>query len=184
MQNRSIKFRAWGEFPKYEVGNDGSIWSLDYNHTGKRVELKQTTNEDGYNYVFLVVDGKRYKRLVHRMVLISFVDNPENKPHVNHKNGIRNDNVLENLEWATAKENTIHGYTVNGRVQTEKQKEIAKSRFLGENNPKAKVNEATVISIRRLRVKGESLKNISERHGISVAQVSSIANNKSWKNGI
>ena len=181
MENREIKFRVWDEFPKYEVGNDGSIYSLDYNHTGQRKELKQMPDSDGYSYVFLVVNGKRHKRSVHRMVALSFIDNPEKKPQVNHKNGIRYDNRVDNLEWVTSKENCIHAYQVNGRTQTDKQKALAKERFSGENNPKSKINEATVLSIRRLRQKGLSLQEISERHNISKAQVSAIARGKFWK---
>lgn len=181
MKNREIKYRAFPEFPKYEAGEDGSIYSLNYNHTGKRKELKQITNDEGYNYVFLVVNNIRYKRLSHRMIAITFIPNPENKPQVNHINGIRNDNRVENLEWCTARENAIHGFRVNGRKHSEKQKAIVKKMFSGESNPKAKLNEAMVLSIRRLRQKGLSLKEIAERHDISRSQVSVIANGKCWK---
>lgn len=179
---RQIKFRAWDEFLKYEIGSDGSVYSLNYNNTGKRNELRQYLDQDGYPYVFFVVNGRRYKRVVHRMVAISFIDNKENKPQVNHLNGIRNDNRVENLEWVTSRENTIHGYKVNGRKTTYKQRENSRNKFQGSRNPKAKVNEAIVLSIRRLRSKGIPLKDIAARHSISTAQVSAIANNKFWKN--
>jgi HNH endonuclease/NUMOD4 motif-containing protein len=178
---REIKFRACEEFPKYEIGDNGTVFSLDYNHSGKRKILKQHLDTYGYPYVFLVVDGKRYKRSVHRLVSIAFIPNLENKPQVNHKNGIRNDNRLENLEWVTSQENCIHSYKVNGRKPSITQIEHGKKIFTGENNPKAKVNEAVVLSIRRLRSKGILLKDIAERHNISVSQVSAIASNKFWK---
>lgn len=181
METRIIKFRAYQEFPKYEIGDDGSVYSLDFNHSKTRKALKQYSNEDGYKYVFLVVDGKRYKRLCHRLVAISFIPNPENKPQVNHKNGIRFDNDVTNLEWVTSKENTIHGYRSNGRKVSEKQKQIMSERARGAGNPKAKLNESIVLSIRRLRAKGISVKEVSERHGISRAQVSSIATGRTWK---
>lgn len=176
-----IEFRAFDEFPKYEVGDDGSIWSLDYNHTGKRKELRQWLDRDGYSYVILVVNSKRFKRLVHRMVATCFIPNINNKPQVNHKNGVRNDNRVENLEWCTASENALHGFRVNGRKVTKIQRDGAKERFSGTKNPKAKVNEAVALSIRRLRSKGDTLKSIAERHGLSKSQVSAIANNKFWK---
>lgn len=178
---REIKFRVWEEFPKYEIGNDGSVYSLNYNHTGERKQLSQYLDDDGYPYVFMVVAGKRYKRIIHRMVAKCFVENPENKPQVNHKNGIRNDNNYENLEWCTSKENTIHGYKVNGRRSTDKQRLLSKDRFSGVKNPKCKINEAVVLSIRRCRQKGDSLKEIAERVGLSIPQVSAIANRKFWQ---
>ena len=178
---REIRFRIWDEFPKYEIGENGTVFSLGYNNTDKRKELKQYKDRDGYKYVFLVVDNKRYKRLVHRLVAISFIENTLCKPQVNHKDGVRDNNILENLEWATAKENALHGYRSNGRTHSKKQIEISSKLFKGVNNPKSKLTEAEVLSIRRLRSKGESLKYISERIGISVSQVSSIANYKSWR---
>lgn len=165
----------------YEIGSDGSVYSIDYNHTGKRGQLRTMLDGDGYQYVFFVVDGKRYKRVIHRMVAKLFVPNPDNKPQVNHKNGVRHDNAAENLEWVTSRENTIHGYKSNGRKPSEKQIELSRTRFSGVRNPKASLNEARVLSIRRLRQKGLLLREIAERHSVSIAQVSAIINNKFWK---
>lgn len=121
---REIKFRAWDK--KYEVGNDGSMWSLDYNHTGKRKELRQYLDQDGYPYVFLQNNGKRTKLVVHRAVAKLFLSpKPTDKHQVNHKNGKRNDNRLGNLEWVTSKENTIDGWK-RGRKPSEKNRENGK----------------------------------------------------------
>lgn len=180
MENRVIKFRRVDGFDKYEVGDDGSIFSLDYNHSGKRRKMKQYHDRDGYLYVFFVVNGKRTKHLSHRIVCKEFHDNPENKPQVNHKNGVRDDNRSINLEWATAKENCIHAFKENGRILTEAHRKILSNMYSGANNPKAKVNEAIVLSIRRRRKKGESLKSISEAVGLSMSQVSSITTKRTW----
>ena len=186
--NREIKFRVYDEdltiykeFPKYGVSKNGKVYSFDYNHSGKCKEIHQYKDKDGYFYVYLMVDGKRYKRLVHRMILSSFISNPENKPQVNHINGIRNDNRLENLEWVTAKDNALHSYRSNGRKQTIKQRKLASDRFTGINNPKSKINFEIVCEIRKDRKLGMFLKDISKKYNISISQCSQICNNKFWK---
>jgi len=178
---RVIKFRAWDGYTKYEVGDDGSVWSLDYNHTGQRRQLKKCTIGSSKDPVVYFVVGNNKKIMhVNKMVATLFVPNPEGKPCVINKNGNKADSDYLNLEWATMSEVALHGYKL-GRKTSDLTISEAKKRFGGESNPKAKITEATVLSIRRLRSIGKSLKEISERHGISKSQVSAIANLKSWK---
>ena len=107
----------------YKISNLGNIESLDKNkiikssnqfkqfiakriYKGKRIS--QVLNKNGYYQVALYKNGKSCNKLVHRLVAHEFLDNVENKPTVNHINGIKTDNRVENLEWATYKEQTIH----------------------------------------------------------------------------
>lgn len=108
----------------YEVSDKGRIKVVKrriessrgdgYSYSWKEKILKPTRLPNGYVRVCLYKDKSRKFLCVHRLVAIAFLPNPENKPQVNHKNGNREDNRLENLEWATSSENLYHKYRVLG----------------------------------------------------------------------
>lgn len=87
----------------YAVDHQGNVYSLRRN---KRLTPKN--NWDGYLRVQLWDHQKCRYVSIHRLVAMAFIPNPENKPFINHKNGIKTDNRVENLEWCTQKENIKH----------------------------------------------------------------------------
>lgn len=87
----------------YEVSNLGNIKN---SKTGR--VLKPTDRGNGYYCCTLCKNGTRKNIDIHRLVAKAFIDNPENKPEVNHIDGNKQNNCVENLEWATRSENEIH----------------------------------------------------------------------------
>lgn len=99
------------DFPNYEVCSGGNIYSL---LSGKI--LSPATSKNGSQHVTLIKDGKRYNANIHRLVAIAFLGDRRDL-QVNHKDGDRKNNSLENLEWVDAKENIRHArYVLKRRM--------------------------------------------------------------------
>lgn len=107
----------------YEVSSNGNIRSVNRkvfhtsNNSMKTVEgvtLIQEQSNRGYKRVTLSKNGKVEKLSIHRLVAKAFIPNPDNKPHINHIDGDKKNNILSNLEWCTQSENMLHSSKVLG----------------------------------------------------------------------
>lgn len=94
----------------YEVSNTGKIRSNNYLGHNIVKEISLQKDQKGYIRTRIFLNGKRATIKVHREVAKAFIYNPFNKPEVNHKDGDKSNNHVNNLEWATPRENTLHAY--------------------------------------------------------------------------
>ena len=112
----------WGKIKdtdgKYEVSSTGKVRSLNYLGHGKAQELTPAKDHKGYHRVSLWRNRERKSYRVHRLVAEAFIPNPEDRPEVNHINGNKTDNRVENLEWVTAHQNTKHAYAAGLKEKT------------------------------------------------------------------
>lgn len=155
----------------YQISSFGRVKSLNYNHTNQPKILKNNLQNTGYLAVSLNFNGKVKTISVHRLVAEAFIPNPDNKPFVNHINGIKTDNRAENLEWCTASENTNHGIKI-GLIND----------IRGQKNIFSVLSESDVLEIRkRYSENKESYKEIAKKYNVTPENISMIINKKTWK---
>lgn len=148
----------------YTVFNDGVIFGPS------GIKLKPKQDKRGY----MTCDIEHHNERVHRIVANCFIPNPENKSQVNHINGIKNDNRVENLEWNTPKENVRHAHK-NNLVP-----KICRS---GEKNGQSKLTEKDVKFIREKydhKNREFNQTGLSRKFGVGTTAIHNIINNKKW----
>jgi len=164
----------------YQVSSLGYVKSLSktiIRKDGKPLNvkgglLKQNLQRSGYQYVKLCSHDGQISYSVHRLVAKAFKSNPENKPQVNHINGIKTDNRAKNLEWCTAKENVQHSIAMG-----------LHNNYGGENSPFAKLTENQVIEIRNKYIPHRyTAKKLANEYNISEGGIRAIIYRESWKN--
>ena len=101
-------------FKEYSISSKGRVKRIIVTTFPIHI-LKQNLNR-GYCYVCLCIGNKKYTKRVHRLMGFSFLKKIKNKPYINHKDGIRDHNIIENLEWCNNSENQKHSFEKLGRI--------------------------------------------------------------------
>lgn len=154
-------------YPNYAVSSDGVIWNVSKN-TAVNIFEKSPNKENSYLRVELWSHGNGKKFSVHRLVAAAFIPNPENKSSVNHKDGNKQNNNIDNLEWVTNSENKKHA-AENDLVA------------YGESNGQSVYTEDQInLVCKFIAEKNLSLANISSLTGVKYTTVKDINAKRSW----
>lgn len=177
-----MKKEIWKEVKGYNgiyfVSNLGKVKSIDHYLEGRLGSGKQTGRilkhqkcYKGYLRVSLCKNKIKFTTGVHRLVAIAFIPNTKNKPQVNHINGIKTDNRVDNLEWCTNAENQIHA---------------VKNNLTNPNNCEkhhnSKLTNEQVRTARRMHELGWSNKLLSKHYNITATAMSNILRRKTYIN--
>lgn len=150
----------------YGIDKTGYIWSFK---SGDWVKLTRHYDTKGYQCFKYYFNGKKRTDRVHRILAMLFIDNPENKVDVNHKDGDRKNNNIDNLEWCTRSENIKHAYS-----------ELNHPRMQGVKSPKSKLNDEKVREIRKLCQNGLSQRAVANIMNIHHSIVGGIMKGIRW----
>jgi len=171
---------VWKAIPQfegfYEASNLGRIRSIDkyvMNHSvselRKGIVLAKVRNPQGYEYVTLSKLGIKKKYTTHRLVALTFIENPNNYPILNHIDGVKTNNRVGNLEWCTSSHNNKEAFRLGLKVPN-----VPK----GEKHTNAKITELQALDILSKRLRQCEFMRL---YGVSKTIVQSLQYGKTWK---
>ena len=148
----------------YYVSETGDVL-----RNGKKLKTSLTTN--GYENLTIRINGKVKNHLIHRLVAILFIENPNDLPQVNHIDGNKLNNCVDNLEWITSSNNHRHRIDVLGKGR-------------GENNNSSKLTDIDILCIRKNYICGcveNGQRALAKRFNVKQSTINYIIHNKGWK---
>ena len=175
-------------FGELEIDAEGRIWRVKKRHGKPRQRGEseyrkgvgltdclrvraEYPSRDGYLLIMTTIDGAKTVTGAHRVIWTSSNGPIPSKLTINHKNGIKDDNRLENLELATQSEQRRHAIEVLN---------VNRNRPKGSKHPKTRLTEADVLRMRQMRATGAMVKTIAEAYGMNPKAVSAICTGKTW----
>jgi hypothetical protein len=158
----------------YSVDRDGLVWS----HRRAKY-LSPGSGSSGYLSVTITKDGKPKCFSVHRLVAMAFIENPEGKPQVNHKDGNKLNNNVENLEWATCSENMAHA------VKIGLHKGGVGGFFKSGDDPRRrcgkKFTKDQVLDMRNRWGNGESFEDINKTYNVDSSTIRRVCKGQTYR---
>ena len=150
----------------YEISDNGILYSLITNTI-----LKSSIGNHGYNVVSLHKDKKQKTKTVHRLLAKTFIPNPNNLPMVNHKDGVKTNNYVDNLEWCTSEYNNAHAVETGLRTHAK-----------GERVHTNKLTEKQVLEIRaKYKPRVYTQKQLGIEYNVTRTCIQAIIENITWK---
>lgn len=159
--------KAIPNYKGYYITTDGDVYSTKKS----KLPVKMKSNIDTSNYyrITLITKPNEAKTLlVHRLVAITYIPNPDNLPQVNHKDGNKLNNNVDNLEWVTAGDNQRHAYDTGLKSVS------------GESNPRSILKEDQVLLIYNQLKEGRRVIDIAKEYGATTGMIGSIKDRTNW----
>ena len=154
----------------YKIDDKGNVYSCITN-SSRRKGIMKPQSKNGYLTIGLYKDKKYKNYLIHRLVAQAFISNPNNLKEVNHIDGNKHNNRVQNLEWCTGSQNVKHSYEHG-----------LHPRLCGEKNVAHKLTWKDVHEIRGI-YKDVSCTELSKKYNVSASTIRDIKNNRIWKEG-
>lgn len=160
-----------GDVISHSVLKHGHNRNGDFSYYTKERVLSVRISPDGYKVVSLC-DGNGTNRtcFIHRLIALAFIPNPNNLPQVNHIDGNKLNNSIENLEWVTSQENVVHSYETGLASNAE------------ERHPRSVLTHGDILKIAELFVKGVPCIEMVPLIGKKYCTIYKVIEGKNWKN--
>lgn len=176
--NRETDIEEWRDVPGYEglykVSNKGGLVKLEHWSSKGRYYPEscpyQFKNYKGYIQTYLYKDGKRKTTTIHRLIAKAFIPNLEDKDQINHKNGVKDDNRIDNIEWCNQSENMRHAFDTGLKLG-----------LACEDNGRATLTNEQVVEIKSLYNSGWKIRDLAKKFDIPLGRLRPLFYGFSWE---